>query len=260
MRDVHTMSADAPRALGVSPVNEAYAPPIGDPSSHEVLRELLKRHRPGRALDAPAGYGGITRFLMDRGWDVRPADVDPGLFQLDDVDLTLLDLNHRLPFSDQEFDLVVCANAIHRIYNISGVIREFHRVLRPGGTLYINMRNYAHILCRVRFFITGSLDTRVNEGGAQQTIVDPAANVRAHVLYPQVANAMERAGFTVETVQAAAVRRSNRLLAPLALPMRLLGRLVPKDRARRDHVRMMNSPALCPGGRYICVAATRNGP
>lgn len=38
-----------------------------------------------------------------------------------------------MPFSDGEFDLITCFGVLHHIPNVSHVIREFHRVLAPGG-------------------------------------------------------------------------------------------------------------------------------
>ncbi len=38
-----------------------------------------------------------------------------------------------MPFDDHSFDLIVCFSVLHHIPNVSTVLREMHRVLRPGG-------------------------------------------------------------------------------------------------------------------------------
>jgi SAM-dependent methyltransferase len=41
----------------------------------------------------------------------------------------------RLPFGDEEFDLVLGHAVLHHLPDLDQAFREFHRVLRPGGTV-----------------------------------------------------------------------------------------------------------------------------
>ena len=43
----------------------------------------------------------------------------------------------ELAFPDASFDLVYSHGVIHHIENTAGAVREFHRVLRPGGTALV---------------------------------------------------------------------------------------------------------------------------
>ncbi|MFO0973240.1 MAG: methyltransferase domain-containing protein [Phycisphaerae bacterium] len=43
----------------------------------------------------------------------------------------------HLPFTDHSFDLLTCSNSFHHYPHQAAVVREFHRVLRPGGRLMI---------------------------------------------------------------------------------------------------------------------------
>lgn len=47
-----------------------------------------------------------------------------------------LNFNQRFPFVDNQFDLVSCCFAIYYAEDIPFTIREMHRVLKPGGTLF----------------------------------------------------------------------------------------------------------------------------
>ncbi|MBP7747723.1 MAG: class I SAM-dependent methyltransferase [Phycisphaerae bacterium] len=43
----------------------------------------------------------------------------------------------RLPFNDETFDVLTCCNSFHHYPHQPAVIREFRRVLRPGGLLLL---------------------------------------------------------------------------------------------------------------------------
>jgi len=46
-----------------------------------------------------------------------------------------------LPFSDGEFDAVISFQVIEHVVDAAGFIRELHRVLKPGGKLYMTTPN-----------------------------------------------------------------------------------------------------------------------
>lgn len=52
------------------------------------------------------------------------------------VRVTLADSEH-LPFTDGSIDYVTCANSFHHYPHPEGVVREMHRVLKPGGTALV---------------------------------------------------------------------------------------------------------------------------
>lgn len=230
---------------------------IGTPGSHDALRAALARLAPGRVLDVPAGEGPISQFLHENGWDVQAADIDAGNFRYRQVPFAEVNLNRPLPFDDASFDVVVCANGLHRLFNPGGAIREFHRVLRDRGRLYINVNNYTSIDRRLRMLLAGSMDTAVNEGQCRQTIDDPEAHVRLYLLPVQIANMLDAAGFDVTAVRPAAVLRRHRLLAPIAWACRLAAHALPAGRRRRDRLDIANAPGVCPGGQYVLFEAAR---
>lgn len=45
--------------------------------------------------------------------------------------------SEHLPFADRSFDVVTCGNSFHHYPHQAVVVREMHRVLRPGGRLMI---------------------------------------------------------------------------------------------------------------------------
>ena len=168
-----------------------------------------------------------------------------------------MNLNRGLPHEDDSFDAVLCANGLHRLYHPAGAIEEFYRVLRPGGSLYININNYASIQKRLRFLYYGSITNTINESSFKQTSADPEANVRHHLFYPQLANHLESAGFKIVDLQAASVKTIHRLLWPLALGIQLASLLISPASRKRNRIARANSGALLPGGKYLYLEAVK---
>ncbi len=90
-------------------------------------------------IDAACGPGHYAAELVARGARVRGFDASATMVQLaterlgDAVDLQRASLDDRLPYDDASADLVLCALAIHYAADRAATMREFARVLRPGG-------------------------------------------------------------------------------------------------------------------------------
>ncbi len=99
-------------------------------------------------LDAGCGVGGpAIAIARDLGAIVHGVTVSPVQVRLgrvlaaeagvaDRVHLHLADF-HQLPFADERFDAVTVMEATCYSDDLSGLIGELARVLRPGGTLYV---------------------------------------------------------------------------------------------------------------------------
>ncbi len=86
------------------------------------------------ALDIPCGDGRATAVLRESGADVLAYDLFPESFLLDGQ-AQFADLAERLPLPDDSIDIVVCQEGIEHLPNQLLALQEFHRVLKPGGTL-----------------------------------------------------------------------------------------------------------------------------
>jgi SAM-dependent methyltransferase len=107
-----------------------------------VLRPLLDRYSPGRALDAACGTGRWAAYLAARGHVVRGVDQSPDMLavaraRLPHVEFIQGDLA-ALPAPDASMDLVVCTLALTHLADLAPAFGEFARVLRPGGGAVIS--------------------------------------------------------------------------------------------------------------------------
>ena len=231
---------------------------IGGKHSHDALHATLDAMKPTTILDAPCGEGLLSEFLRYRGWDVHTADIDPGNMRAPGYNVATIDLNRALSIPDATYPVIVSANALHRLFNPGGAVREFHRILKPGGVLVLNLNNYASIERRLRFMVYGSLDNAVNQGACQQSTDIPEANVRVAFLMPSLVLALHEAGFTIERVVGGKRTLSQTLFLPLAWLMAGLGMLAPRRSKQRNALSVANSMAVLGGGNYVVIVARKD--
>ena len=99
----------------------------------------------GNALEIGAGTGYFSLNLLQAGIVERSTatDISPGMLETLEGNAKRLGLEvstvvtdaERLPFEDESFDLVFGHAVLHHIPDLARGFAEFHRVLRPGGTL-----------------------------------------------------------------------------------------------------------------------------
>lgn len=101
-------------------------------------------------LDFAAGSCWLSSYLnrlrcRTVAVDVSPTALELGkeLFRLDprhrpELEPQFLPYDgHRLPVPDESVDRVACFDAFHHVPNQDEVLREFHRVLKPGGRVVL---------------------------------------------------------------------------------------------------------------------------
>lgn len=130
-------------------------------SAHEQFTELAAAVPDvRRVLDMPAGDGNISRRLKDRRYEVTAADINPATFEPKDMVCETADLNVRLPYSDGQFDLIVCREGIEHVENQFHTVREFKRVLRPGGWFLLSTPNTLSIRARLAMLLVAGRDLK----------------------------------------------------------------------------------------------------
>lgn len=93
-------------------------------------------------LDIGADNGVISYLLRQRGGRWYSADLDPravtSIRQLVRDDVYQLE-GERTPFGPATFDQIVIVDYLEHIQNDAGFVRELQRILRPGGSVIINV-------------------------------------------------------------------------------------------------------------------------
>jgi SAM-dependent methyltransferase len=119
---------------------------IGQDQVARKLRKAIGDAGPfGDALEVGAGTGYFGLNLLQLGTIERATacDISPGMLATLAATAERLGLEvetvacdaERLPFADQSFDLVFGHAVLHHIPDLAEAMREFHRVLRPGGSV-----------------------------------------------------------------------------------------------------------------------------
>ena len=110
----------------------------------EKLQEITA---PGdRILDAGCGMGKFFGFDFAReaGCQLVGADLREDVSSNSGMDFCVRSELNRLPFSNTSFDVVNCRLVIEHMASPAVVLKEFYRVLKPGGRLAIFTPNLLH--------------------------------------------------------------------------------------------------------------------
>ena len=107
----------------------------------EKLIRPLEDSNIKRVLEVGCGVGSVAAHLASTyGYDVVGTDLDPeqielaGRFNEKRQNLRFMEADTiRLPFEDDEFDLVISMKVIHHIKNWHTALGEIGRVLKPNG-------------------------------------------------------------------------------------------------------------------------------
>jgi ubiquinone/menaquinone biosynthesis C-methylase UbiE len=130
--------------------------------NQRMLLPLAQLAKPGATiLDAGCGTGGLIKALQqyEPCWKITGLDYSPVAcaFARERTTVPIEQGSiEALPFADKQFDAVVSADVICQIDDGSRALREFARVLKPGGILVINVAAYEWM----RSYHDAQMDTR----------------------------------------------------------------------------------------------------
>ncbi|WDP90868.1 MAG: class I SAM-dependent methyltransferase [Desulfobacter sp.] len=98
------------------------------------------------ALDLGTGPGQLAFYLAQEGFQVTGIDISPGMIRQARqkakefglcVDFRTGDAEN-LPFENDSFDVVTTRNLVWTLPHPEAAVKEWHRVLRPGGRIIIS--------------------------------------------------------------------------------------------------------------------------
>jgi SAM-dependent methyltransferase len=105
--------------------------PVAWPDLDRELDDQYRRYLRGRVLNAGAGDRDLSPFIEG---ELTNQDIAAGKHN---GNVHIYSPLHRIPREDGYFDAIICNAVLEHVENPQDVIREFFRVLRPGGHLYV---------------------------------------------------------------------------------------------------------------------------
>ena len=123
-----------------------------------VRRYLDGLPQGARVLDAGCGEGVIVDEYAGR-IDIVGVDANYASDRVREGSVT------ALPFPDGSFERALCLDVLeHLTYEEQPrALAELHRVVRPGGELFVSVPNLAHLQSRVQFLLRGRLIRTASE-------------------------------------------------------------------------------------------------
>lgn len=190
-----------------------------------------------RLLDAACGPGALVAAAAARGALPVGVDLAPGMVALAAERHPRLPFEEadaeRLPFPDASFDAVTAGFLIHHLPEPERGVREFARVLAPGGRLAATVWDRPE-----RMRVIGLADDAMKRAGADTSGLPEGPDAFGFAEHREFAALLEDAGFT--GVEVRAVGFTHRASSAAELWRGLLGgtvRTTEQMRAQPPEVR-----------------------
>jgi 2-polyprenyl-3-methyl-5-hydroxy-6-metoxy-1,4-benzoquinol methylase len=119
--------------------------------SFGVGLDLLEKYQPsrGRLVDVGCGYGSFLLTAKERGWEACGVDISEHAASVAskkagvEVKAGTLD---EAGFADAEFDAVALNDSLEHFADPDAQLRQVSRILKPGGSLFLNTPNQDALL------------------------------------------------------------------------------------------------------------------
>jgi ubiquinone/menaquinone biosynthesis C-methylase UbiE len=126
--------------------DESVKPLTGYPqklAEHLVQRFLMKKN--DRMLDVGCGRGEMSRSFQELGLSVSAVDIsDMALDYAPTVDFRVADIDGRLPFENDSFDIVFSKSVVEHVDRPENLMAEIYRILKPGGRVITMCPSWIH--------------------------------------------------------------------------------------------------------------------
>lgn len=246
---------------------------LSTPAIHRAILHGVENAAPqgltGEHLDVGSGAGELIKLITTRyPLQSFACDYTDRLMKLPHQPVEIVDLNQqRLPYAENRFALVTCAETIEHLENYRASIREIHRVLRPGGIVAISTPNVLNLRSRLRYCTFGFPNLFGPLAVGKRDVHSPSGHINP-VGWFYLAHALLEAGFTDLKLRVDHYQRGSLIsFVLLFLPIRLVAAYAYYRELRKYHtidgqndwaVGMINSPNIMLG-RTLVVTARKSG-
>jgi ubiquinone/menaquinone biosynthesis C-methylase UbiE len=238
--------------------------PLAHQAVHDTVVNILQNFSRGKLLDVPAGEGALAARLIATGFEVQCCDLYPEIFRLSGVEIRQGDLSGTLPYPDSSFEYVACLEGLEHIENPQQAIREFARVLQPGGQLIASVPNIMNIEERLKWLFYGytshfkpitrqSVQHVRNEFGDK---VEVALHVHA-ISYSELRYALEACGFEIVRLYRDKPKAHLWLYWPIVILIRLIAVFTSEHKRRERWTDELQSKEVLLGGNTLILHAVR---
>lgn len=113
------------------------------PVLRRVLQDIQRCLPTGRLLEIGCGRGELLELARESGFKVCGCDLQraPSLDSAIEFHVGTLASGR---FADESFDCIVLRNTLEHLFDPVDELRSCHRLLRPGGFLYLKVPNAAY--------------------------------------------------------------------------------------------------------------------
>ncbi len=120
-----------------------------NPVRFDYFKHFIDSWKGVKVLDVGCGGGYACEYLAQRKAVVFGTDILAESLQgaVDHAAQNRLEIDYRLctaeqlPFSDRTMDVVTCFDVLEHVPDKGQMLREIHRVLKPGGWLFFDTLN-----------------------------------------------------------------------------------------------------------------------
>lgn len=234
------------------------AVPLARNEIHDKVFELLLREPRGRILDVPTGAGAMALRLREAGFDVFCCDINPAYFSVPDLKLDIGDLNSTLPYPDNYFDYIICIEGIEHTENPFNAIREFSRILKFGGKLFLSLPNYLNIERRLKFLITGLFSKIPSPSKIGRDRFNDLWMLHlTPITFPILKLILENTGFQIIFITIDKYKKRMKYLFPVVLGIKLYCLFWTKEKKKEYHLEDTLLPVIIMGGNSLIISAKK---
>lgn len=173
----------------------------------EIVR--IVENKPSKIiLDAACGRGEVAQILSFKGHKVYACDI-LDYFGADRsmIDFKLADLDERLPYENDCFDIVICSASLQYLNYPSKFIAETTRILRNNGNFILVIPNIHSLQGRYTFLKSGELTFYNFREPGTQTITSTSI-----IYLPLLLQLLREHGFEITDIRGTVLLRSLKLL------------------------------------------------